>query len=388
MMSKLIGFSEKYLVYLVIAIKVVGGLAYGWVYSTHFEVSDSWTYYDKGQQLLVLAKQYPRDLISMFLGNGEVFYHNSAYKDQLDQIGDWNSSGNWTMIKIAAVLSSFTYGYYGMVVIWAALQSLVLVLFYKLIKAQYNFSSLMYICLLAVPSILFWTSGFHKDGLTLSSLLLLFSGSFFFNKKKYVYSIGLLLIGVMLLFAVREFFLFLALPYIVLLLFYNEKTRIYLLGGLFLSFLGLVVLLFAPLSWAGVSFKTMFANQQQFYYDLGGGSFVNIPLLDDTAWSYVRAMPSAFVNSLFRPYTWEAHNAMALLASVEIIALLVAAIVVVWKCSVKLDAFLWCCIFIALASLLLIGWLNPNLGTIVRYKTPFMFLLLLPLVVNVRVKGK
>lgn len=96
------------------------------------------------------------------------------------------------------------------------------------------------------------------------------------------------------------------------------------------------------------------------------------------------SIPMAFINILFRPFVWEAHNVFAAISALEVLALWV----VVWRRRRSLpvlvknwrgDRLVRFALPLTLAYILMIGLAFGNLGIISRQRVvvlPFLFLLL------------
>jgi hypothetical protein len=116
--------------------------------------------------------------------------------------------------------------------------------------------------------------------------------------------------------------------------------------------------------------------------EFNAGSKIYLPALEDNIFSFLSLSPVAFVNSFFRPYIWEAHNVLAIVAAVENIVLFAMFIVAIvfFRRNTSNPMFLFSISFIFLLFML-IGFSTPVLGALVRYKVPalpfLLFLLLL-----------
>jgi len=102
------------------------------------------------------------------------------------------------------------------------------------------------------------------------------------------------------------------------------------------------------------------------------GSTIDIPRLDGSISSLIRATPMALINSLFRPFPWEIDSPFALLSGLEnlMILLLIVLMVFNFDGSAVQNPVLPVAIMFALIILLLTGWVTPVVGAIVRYKVP------------------
>jgi hypothetical protein len=95
--------------------------------------------------------------------------------------------------------------------------------------------------------------------------------------------------------------------------------------------------------------------------------------------SFVRNLPEALDHSLLRPYLWQSKGIFELAASLEVILLLSVFILMLVFPSAspvfknKLSLFL---LFFIFNMLLLIGYTVPFTGSIVRYRSIYLMLLL------------
>lgn len=102
------------------------------------------------------------------------------------------------------------------------------------------------------------------------------------------------------------------------------------------------------------------------------GSGIEIPELDGTVLSTIKAAPMALVNSLFRPFPKDVSSVFMLLAVAENLLLSVLMFMALSRPDRTLlnHPILWLCLFFAAVILLLTGLVTPVVGAIVRYKVP------------------
>jgi len=102
------------------------------------------------------------------------------------------------------------------------------------------------------------------------------------------------------------------------------------------------------------------------------GSGIEIPKLDGTMLSTIRAAPMALVNALFRPFPKDVSSAFMLLAVAENLLLVLLMLLVLVRPDRQFvnHPIVWLCIFFAAVILLLTGLVTPVVGAIVRYKVP------------------
>lgn len=102
------------------------------------------------------------------------------------------------------------------------------------------------------------------------------------------------------------------------------------------------------------------------------GSAINIPKLDGTVLSTLKAMPMALVNALLRPFPQDVTSPLMLIAIGENLLLLLLLILALTRMDKALLAqpLFWLCVSFAIVILILTGLVTPVVGAIVRYKVP------------------
>lgn len=102
------------------------------------------------------------------------------------------------------------------------------------------------------------------------------------------------------------------------------------------------------------------------------GSTIDIPKLDSSFSSVVKASPAALMNALFRPFPWEVRSPFMALSGLEnlIIAFLFVLIILFFRKEALNQPIFYIAFFFALIILLLTGLVTPVVGAIVRYKVP------------------
>lgn len=116
------------------------------------------------------------------------------------------------------------------------------------------------------------------------------------------------------------------------------------------------------------------------------GSGIEIPKLEGTIASTIKAAPMALVNALFRPFPKDVSSAFMLLAVAENLLLVLLILLVLFRLDRQFlnHPIFWLCIFFAALILLLTGLVTPIVGAIVRYKVPALPFLVCALFVLIR----
>jgi hypothetical protein len=231
--------------------------------------------------------------------------------------------------------------------------------------------------LFLMPSAFFFTSNILKEGLCfmLMAAILPLTYSLFQNihfKKKL-----LLVVCYLLLF----FFKFIiAITFAIALIgwgliekYPNKKSII--TGGI----LVLCLLVFFGTKYLNPSldFPSLLLQRQQEFMNLPAHSQIEVPTPAPSFPGFISVLPSIINNMLFKPLPGEGGKALYLVFSIEIFTFWSIAIFLFVKNRLrfsftKVRPLFWAHAFYAMANLLIIGLIVPNIGAMVRYRSIFL----------------
>ena len=124
---------------------------------------------------------------------------------------------------------------------------------------------------------------------------------------------------------------------------------------------------------------------------MNSGSMLYTVPLDPDFLSFIKAAPLAFTNVLLRPFPGESFSPFLLIASAENAILLVAMVLVVFRFQKpnkdQLNLIVFFLLFVV-GLFVLIGWVTPVMGAIVRYKVPALPFLGMIVVMLMNIQGK
>ncbi|MBN8703024.1 MAG: hypothetical protein J0M08_08160 [Bacteroidetes bacterium] len=251
----------------------------------------------------------------------------------------------------------------------------------------------LFIALLAIPSILFWGAGISKDTITLSALGWYVYGfnKFFILKKDRIISGIYLGIASYLLIVIKPYIFFATLPGSVIWFFSDFTHRIgsklikFLIGPIFLSVAVLFsyyILLNFGENLGQYSLDNVFNKASTTQKDFKNNeayskNSFDIGDFEPTLAGSLKKAHLAIAAGLFRPYLWDARNAVMLLSALEntYIALLTFFLLLrlkffgffflINKHPLLLFSFLFA-LFFAFA----VGLSTANFGALVRLKIP------------------
>jgi hypothetical protein len=183
-----------------------------------------------------------------------------------------------------------------------------------------------------LPSVFFWGSGILKDTYTLSAIGFFISGMYHFQIRKIrKFKYLLMIVGASVIFIyVKPYFLFALFPGTLLwILFYkiqnlkNQVVRALAIPALLLLMVSAVLAIFQYLgaflgeySLDQVLHKAVKTQQDLIRTAYGTNSY-DIGRFDATIPGIVGKLPAALHLALFRPYIWDARNAVMFISALE-----------------------------------------------------------------------
>lgn len=377
-------------------LKVVAGVALTLVYTYYYtdnSKADIYRYFNDSKIISQVLFQdvkcwfkimsgigaYDEDAFS-YLVHTQYFSHTSA-----DAVTD-----NTLIIRINVLLNYFSFSNIFINTLFFNFFCFVgLVALYKsLVKYFQHEQKLLAITIFLLPSVVFWSSGLLKEALLFSAIGL---GIYLSTTSAKILSrlAGLFFFTLLLFIKPAVFFsLFLAggIYFSLRFFFQNEtpftrsKTKIALLV-VWLAVTVAVVLKSSSLCEKLIDKRNEFV---QLATDENAGSLLNTEILSVDCHSLLSVLPSAFVNSILRPFVWESGGAFQKIFAVEnalVFLFILFFLIHYFKFPQREKLLLAVFLFsFALLNYFLIGITVPVVGAIVHYRviaTPFLFLGLL-----------
>lgn len=376
------GLSRKFIFFVFIS-KVITGITYGLIHTYYFSGGDTFLYLKESTLIGKTIFVYPQYYLYSLLGwatelpNSTVFIYPDASIF-------WKDLGSYVLVHWHGLLHPFTQGHYHLTIFFIAVVGLMASLnFYKLFNQILALPPfVLIICCFFLPSLTFWTAGFHKDVYVYYALSLLFLSFYEFEQKKHsMYSFLKIIGSLLLLGLIRHYLILLIIPASVAYLISLKKQR-----HLILTY-SAVYAVFAVIFFAfnylviDVDILQILANKQaDFIAETGGSAIRDITTFPPSLIGVLGAIPMAIVNVLARPFLWECKDALQMMASIEILCFLILVLLSFFIKKQTLSSpklLLPFLLSFSLSNLLLIGILVVNSGTIVRYRSIALGLLTL-----------
>jgi hypothetical protein len=366
-------------------IKVIAGMTYGYYYQSipNYQLaSDSWSFFYQGDAAKKLLLEDPLKYMGSIFDNPE----HKLYRHLFSPVNSyWKDLKHNYMVRLVSVFNLLSGSrYYVNVIFYSFLTFFGPVAFLRIMNDVFPGKlRLLTIGTFLIPSFLFWTSGIHKDGLVFTLLTL---AAFLFHfglKEKNLNWKRLLLIGLLILiiFPVRNHVVLAAIPGFFAWWLAERYFKQKWLAFALITIIGITVFFTSKYIHPKIDLPISIVLRQKDFQKLGGNSMLPQRELKATFPSFLKNAPQALNHALARPYITEIFSPLYLLSAIELFILWL--IIFFWffrfsdnpyRHSVVLFFLL-----VSFSLLLLTGYIVPQLGAIVRYRSIFLPLIIVPI---------
>lgn len=366
-----------------LAVKCILGILYIEAHTNLYNGGDTLRYLRDGKIIFSTLTEDPLKYLRLTFGpNGTEI--TPWITPQVDAMGYFTDTSAYTVVRFNAIANLFTWGNsWANAVLMAFLSYCGILLSYKTFKPLISNHWLVLGALLAVPSVLFWTSGIHKEAMALFTVSLTLYG------MSRIYLVGWLpkymlwvLLGLAGTFLIRDFLVLLLLP----LLFAQILSPVFDTGriNIYLAIIAftLIVGSYVPLNNNQTVLSQIINKQQQFTALSAGNSNIPLPAMEPSLIGLAKNVPHALYNQIIAPFGLSSGSYVHWLAIIDhawFLLLFVFGLVSIRKPLLEKPPLLTA-LFFGLMLLVLIGLIVPNVGAIFRYRSlaiPFMLLPLL-----------
>jgi len=365
--------------------KVGAGVLYGTIHQRYYQGGDTYLYVEKGAFIQSYIHKDARLFLRLCFGPNNV-KPSQSLQAHATATGLWTDTSAYTLARLNALITFFGKGHYPLhVVFWQLFSLIGLVALYKSFTYFYKDEKWKFILsIFFIPSIVFWHSGIHKEALSIAAIGLTTWSVIQLTGKQNTYFLYLItLLFLCILGLIRIYTLAILLP-AAMLLYFNIKhpkkiVMQYAVVYLFILSVGFLVGNLKP----EFHFLQHFIKTQQYFeFHSFGNSDIELISLEPSVLSLLCNAPKALLRSLLRPTLLDVNTQsgwMQLPAAIETLSISLLMIAAIfgnkWRWFCK-QPFLVFCVVVSLLYLCLIGLLVPNLGTLFRYKSVILPLLL------------
>lgn len=372
---------NKRTIIILFLIRIIAGVINGYINLYYYGGTDAGFFHRLSIEEYHLLFNDPQ---KYFTNIFRAHYQNTGLFDITDSF--WNNVRSEVMIKLLSIFNIFSRGnfftntlFYNFLVFFGSIAFYRL--FIKLFPAK---KGLLIVVLFLLPSLIYFTSGIHKDGIIFLALGISCYSLFFILKERFSYKkIVLFLLGIILLFLLRNFVLVTFIPAIIAWII-TEKNKKYILQIFILIYTCFVILFFnLGRLHSSLDLPQYVSVRQIAFVEIAkeSQSAININPLFPHFRSFLNNSPQALNHSLMRPYLTEKFTILYIPAAIEIfICEVLLLLFLLFRSNKKPDPFIYFGIFFSISIFLMIGYTIPIIGAIVRYRSIYLPLLIIPLV--------
>ncbi|MEZ4884809.1 MAG: glycosyltransferase family 39 protein [Chitinophagales bacterium] len=374
-------------------LKIAAGCLYGYLHLYYYNGGDTWSFLKDSHTIYTSLFENPLYFLELVFGpiNRPIPNYLAGY---IDAIVGWTDWRYYSVLRIDALIQLFAGNYYSVhVVFWAFLSFIGIIGFYRTFTAYFSTkASPIAILLFCTPSIVFWTSGIHKDGLTFFCMGLM---TYYFHRSLQngfnIKRMLILFFNMVFLAMLRPYAIGLLIPAMIACYWTFRRPKY-----IFAKYLGVYVgmLLIAQLIsfYSPINIFAKIADTRQYFVeDSIGDADIDIAILEPTALSLLQHSPKAFYNTLCRPHLGDVNSfrrGVSVLETWSFLLLIGIALLFRDKFpSGRELAIFYFALFFSVSFYIFVGLIVDNLGAIVRYRTNALPFLLLTMLVLIDVEG-
>lgn len=365
-------------------IKFLAAFIYLYISKHHISGGDIFQYYNDSLIIFdeIKAGNFINYIQLTFGFNNVSITENIALAVQ--KMGFWFDTPSYLMVRLNSLFNLLSFGssIYVNALFFAFISFNACIILAKTFQELFNLERpwTSYFIFLT-PSLLYWTSGMHKESVSVLLIsLLLYSFIKTTNKISYWY-IFIFLISSFLLIYTRVFILILFIP--AFLTFYIWKFRQSIrpiLISVFVLISTLTIGYVAPQILNKANFVDVVIQKKNLYEALGNGNTViSLGEYQQSYWGLFIKTPQALFNSLVRPHFLDIHSFFLFLASIESLLITISFITSLFyikNLQREHRALILSFLMFSISYLILTGLIVPNIGAILRYRSVAFFILI------------
>jgi len=384
------GIDTKYIM-LLFLVKIIAGLVIGWVsYNIYGKGNDYWnTNRDAWKEYQLLWADPQEYFTNLFRSD-----YSRGYGGIFDSFGSfWNDLRNNVVVKIVSVFNLFSRGnYYINSLFFNFFVFIGHVAFYRLFIQVFprQKAGVIIGCFL-LPSTLYFTAGIQKDGIVFMMLGFLVY-CIYQSLQQHRVTLKracIIMLSCILLFLIRSYVLITILPSLIAWIAV-KRFKWPLLQSFVISYLimGLLFFNINALLPSVDPLKTVVDKQAAFSTLPRASTQVNLDSLYPNFKSFAVNAPQAYNHLLLRPYPWELPAKSLLPLNIELIVYQLLFILFLFfrRKENKGDPVITFGVFFSFTIFLFIGYIMPNIGSIVRYRSIYLPFLLIPVICGINWK--
>lgn len=372
-------------------IKIFGTFCLQWIYTYHYTeraTADIYRFFDDGILLRDLLFTNTSDFINIILG----FYEQSYTSLYFDKMNSWikpYESGlyndNIVMIKMNSLFSLVTNGRFeSNAILFSTFAFIGLILLTKTFSSERKVAFGVIGIVSLLPSYLLLQSGGLKESVLLFGIGLFFYSFIGLLNQGKRQLLSLFALSILVLYSIKPYFLVSFAPAIIT-YFLLSKARIseYFSWPMWCSIVVVGLVMTQALGFEIIDF--VIRKQHDFLNhsaEINPGSAIEMERLGNSTMEVLLETPTALFRVLFEPLPWTVNSFSTALMSLEnlVVILIILLFAIKLFNGKSVSPYSTMVLQGVLPGIILIGLISPVLGATMRYRAPFLIMLLLILI--------
>lgn len=365
---------SKNIISSLVLLKLIAGIFYIYFTKKNINGGDIFQYFNDANLIFEQIKINPTNYLKL------IFYPNTYpypedIKPTILAMGFWDDAGTYLIVRFNAIIRLISFGNIYIHGLFAGFFSFIgSFLIMKVFEKKINANKLVLLSIFLSPSILFWTSGIHKEFISVLALgLILYNYFIIIENYKSLKNLFFFCLGIALFFITRNYMLLALIPSLLAYTIHEKFGIRYYKSVIFSLVFLLGFLRFQKIpKYNKTGFEVILEKRFQFEGLIHGNSSI---ILDDIKPTFVSLLfnsPKALFNTIVRPHFGDINNTFTAFASIESLfysILLCFAVFNYRKLNFKEKELVVFMMMYSIFLLLIIGWIVPNLGAINRYRS-------------------
>jgi hypothetical protein len=367
------------------ALKAFSAVLFGYFYKSGMLTGgDTYLYFDDGNIAYSAVKTDVFTYLKLVIGSNDFTPVPKYLLPYTTEMHFWFDSSNYFLVRLNAFIRLFSLGVYNVhAIVFAFLSFIGTYNLYLFFENKVISKKLLQFILFGIPSIVFWTSGIHKEAIVIFAL-----GTILYNLDEIIKSnytkrnIFFAIFGLIVLGYIRIYLLAFLLPLMSAMILYKRfalrETSLKIFLGCIVFFVGILLMIdmFTP----HLSFMHVLLERRAFFLNSPGNMSFQVEGIPHNINGLIILLWEAVTNPFIRPLPNDCNVFLSYIASFETIVLLLVfmgLLVTVNIKSVYTNPYAMFSILFGFSTLFLIGLIVNNSGAIVRYRSvaiPFILI--------------
>lgn len=366
-------------------LKVISAILFGYFFRTGILTGgDTYMYFDDGNIIYSTLKTDIFTYLKLTIGTNDFRPVPSYLLPYTDAMNFWFDSSNYFVVRINAIIRLFSFGVYNVhAIVFAFLSFVGTYNIYLFFENKVINKKVIQFILFGIPSIVFWTSGIHKEAIVIFALgIILQNLNKILNETSTKRTIFFTVFGLILLGYIRVYLLAFILPLMTAIILYYrienkaQSIKVFALCTILFGLILISIDRFFP----NVSFFHEFLIRRTYFINSVGNMSFSVETIPHNFSGILLLIWEAISNPFIRPLPNECNGFLAYLASFETIILLITLLLLIFTVNLKSlykNPYAVFSILFGLSILFLVGLIVNNSGAIVRYRSvaiPFILI--------------